>query len=527
MAEKKSIEKELESTKTDLADLEMFIREFSTFLPLGVLTVNPNEVIINVNKVFEELTEFKTIEIIGKPFQTIFKEKEKLRQILKEVKEKEKATKELTLVSKQKKEIPVSTSFLARKDKEGNFIGYFIGVIDITEFKKLQIKVEEKVKGRTEELEKSREALMNIAEDAEEARRRAEEEKEKTLTIITNFTDGLLVFDLENKLALINPRAEDFFGVQGSDIIGRTILELNTFPGIEPLVRLVGEEIKGVFRKELPIKEGLTLEVSTVPMISREEKLGTIVVLHDVTREKMIEKMKSEFVSLSAHQLRTPLSAVKWTLKMLLDGDLGEITEEQRDFIEKTYQSNERMINLINALLDVTRIEEGRFLYKPILTNLESVVQFVINSCKEEIERKKIEFEFIKPKKKLPRVILDVEKMRLAIQNLLENAIRYTEPGGRVTVSLKSGKKEIGVLVKDTGIGIPKDQQERVFTKFFRGANVIRIATEGSGLGLFITKNIIEAHGGKIWFQSVENQGTTFYFTLPIKEEFGEFLKEF
>ena len=123
--------------------------------------------------------------------------------------------------------------------------------------------------------------------------------------------------------------------------------------------------------------------------------------------------------------------------------------------------------------------------------------------------------------------MLDVEKMKLAIQNLLDNAIRYTQPGGRVTASLKYVKKEIEFSIKDTGIGIPKDQQERVFTKFFRGANAIRLETEGSGLGLFITKNIIEAHGGKIWFESEENVGTTFHFTIPLKEEFGEFLKEF
>ena len=379
---------------------------------------------------------------------------------------------------------------------------------------------------KTKELEESRTALMNMLEDVEEERGRAEEEKNKTLAVITNFADGLLVFDKEGKLSLINPQAEDFFDVKSRDIVDRPILELSTFPTVEPIVRIAGKEIKGVFRKEVQIKENLILEVSTVSMMREEEKFGTLIILHDVSREKMIERMKTEFVSLSAHQLRTPLSAIKWTLKMLLDGDLGKITGEQRDFIEKTYKSNERMINLINDLLDVSRIEEGRYLYKPILTNLESVIQFVVNSYKEEIERKKLKFEFKKPEKKLPEVRVDVEKIKLAIDNLLGNAIRYTLAGGEVTVSLKCVKKEIELSVKDTGVGIPKDQQGRVFTKFFRAANAIRMETEGSGLGLFIAKNIIEAHGGKIWFESEEGKGTTFYFTLPIKQEFPEFLKE-
>ena len=401
------------------------------------------------------------------------------------------------------------------------------------ELQELEKKTKELEESRTalinilEDVEGSRKALANMLEDVEGARRRAEEERDKTQTIIINLTDGLLVFDGENKLSLINPRAENFLGVRTKKIAGNPLLELTRIPNLRPLVNLLGREIKGVYRKELPIKESLTLEVSTVPMISGEEKLGTLVVLHDITREKMIERMKTEFVSLTAHQLRTPLSAIKWTLRMLLDGDLGKITEEQKDFIEKTYGSNERMISLINDLLDITRIEEGRYLYKPVLTDFEAICQFVINSFKEEIKKKKIKFEFKEPLKKLPQVKVDVEKIRLAINNLLDNAIRYTPAGGRVTVSLSRGKKEIELSVKDTGVGIPKDQQERVFTKFSRGANVIRMATEGSGLGLFITKNIIEAHGGKIWFESEEGEGTTFYFTLPTKEEFTEFLKEF
>jgi signal transduction histidine kinase len=135
------------------------------------------------------------------------------------------------------------------------------------------------------------------------------------------------------------------------------------------------------------------------------------------------------------------------------------------------------------------------------------------------MERKKIKFEFKKPEKKLPEVKIDVEKIKLAIQNFLENAIRYTKPGGEVIISLKYLEGKIEFSIKDTGVGISKDQQARVFTKFFRGANVIRMETEGSGLGLFIAKNIIEAHGGRIWFESEEGKGATFYFTLPVKKE--------
>jgi len=388
---------------------------------------------------------------------------------------------------------------------------------------KLSKRFSTKKNQKNKETAETTEALLNILEDIEEARGKAEEEKNKTLAVITNFTDGLLVFEEGNNLSLVNPQAEIFLKIKAKDLVGRNILELFQIPTLSPLVNLLGKEIKEVYRKELKIEEGLILEISTIPMVSGEKKMGNLVILHDITREKMVERMKTEFVSISAHQLRTPLSAIKWTLRMLLDGDLGKLKKEQREFLEKTYKSNERMIDLINDLLNVTRIEEGRFLYKPVLTDIETVVQFVVNSYKEVIKRKKLKFEFKKPEKKLPKVMLDVEKMRVAIQNLLDNAIRYTSPGKRVTISLKRVKKEIELLVQDTGMGIPKDQQGRVFSKFFRGANIIRTATEGTGLGLFITKNIIEAHGGKIWFESVENKGSTFHFTIPLKKELGEF----
>jgi len=366
--------------------------------------------------------------------------------------------------------------------------------------------------------EETSRALLNILEDVEKERKRVEEEKNKTLAVITHLADGLLVFDKENKLSLINHQAEKFLNIKAEEVMGRSILGLVNLPNFKVLANLLGPEIKGIFRKELTLDKDLIVEVSTEPMMPRGEKLGTLVILHDISREKMVERIKTEFVSLAAHQLRTPLSAIKWTLKMLLDGDLGGITEEQRDFIEKTYQCNERMISLINDLLDITRIEEGRYLYKPAPADFGEMASAVVNYCQEEIARKKIDLDFKKPKIKLPKVSVDAEKIKLVIQNLLENAIKYTPSGGKIAVSLEydEDKKEIIFSAKDTGVGIPQDQQSRVFTKFFRGANVMRMETEGSGLGLFISKNIIEAHGGKIWFESKEGQGATFHIVLPV-----------
>lgn len=518
MVNQKVNEEKLQRALEDLENLEKYISDYSSFMPLSVFVVSPIGVIVDTNLAFEELTGCKRIEIVGESIDKFFLEKERIIGILEEAKEKAtKEPREMTLLTKTREKIPVNVFVSAQKDEEGNLHGYFLAVENITEIKKLHEELEKRVKERTKELEEARLALTNMLEDTEEARKAAEEEKSRTQAIIINLSDGLLFFDKENNLNLINPQAENFFGIKSNEIIEKHISQLAVFPILEPLIKLLGPEIKGIFRKELQIRENLILEITSIPLIREEEKLGALVVLHDITREKIVERMKTEFVSISAHQLRTPLSAIKWTLRMLLDGDLGKITKEQRSFLEKTYNSNERMITLINDLLNVTRIEEGRYLYKKELGQIEEIIQSAITFFKPSIKKRNLKIKIQKPKEKLPKISVDLEKLSLAIQNLLHNAIRYNNLGGKVTISLKCDKKKITVEIRDTGVGIPRDQQNRVFTKFFRGANVIRMETEGTGLGLFIAKNIIEGHGGEIWFESEEGKGSTFYFTLPVK----------
>ena len=151
----------------------------------------------------------------------------------------------------------------------------------------------------------------------------------------------------------------------------------------------------------------------------------------------------------------------------------------------------------------------------------------MVETYKEEAKKRTIDLVFRMPSKKFPRVLVDMEKMRLVMENLIDNALRYTLPGGKVTVSLQYDKKEIVVSVEDTGIGIPTEQQKRLFEKFFRASNARPLYTEGSGLGLYLVRNIIEAHGGKLSFISQEGRGSTFSFALPVRQEIEEFLKKF
>jgi len=233
-------------------------------------------------------------------------------------------------------------------------------------------------------------------------------------------------------------------------------------------------------------------------------------------REKVVSRAKSEFISLVAHQLRTPLSATKWAIRMVLDGDAGKISKEQYELLNKGYISNERMVRLISDLLDVVRIEEGRFGYEMGEYSLEQTIREVWNDFKVVAGQKNVQFVFEEPKEPLPSLEFDPARIRIVLENLFKNAITYTETGGEVRISLESTDGEIQVAVADNGIGIPKKQFSRVFTKFFRASNAVTMETEGTGLGLYIAKNVVETHGGRIWFESLEGRGATFYFTLPV-----------
>lgn len=228
-----------------------------------------------------------------------------------------------------------------------------------------------------------------------------------------------------------------------------------------------------------------------------------------------LDKMKSEIISVVAHQLRTPLSAIKWTLKILLDEDAGAVTPEQRDLLSKGFESNERMIALINDMLAVDRLESGKIKYNFVPVQFEELVQDMIRSLLTLATQKNIRVEFSSPQVPLAKIKIDPDKMRDVLQNLIDNAIKYTKNEGVVTVGVAMEKEELHFWVKDNGIGIPDDEKEKIFSRFFRANNAIHTETDGSGLGLFIAQSVIKRHGGKLWFESEINVGTTFHVLLP------------
>lgn len=226
-----------------------------------------------------------------------------------------------------------------------------------------------------------------------------------------------------------------------------------------------------------------------------------------------LDRMKSEFVSLVTHQLRTPLSGIKWSLSLMIGGEFGLLNREQQVYLMKIYEANDRMIALINDLLQADRVESGTVKLQQVPTQLLNLLENVIVEMEQLAGHKNVRIDYEHPKE-LPLIPVDPENMRVILQNLIENAVKYTPPGGVVTISLREADG-IEFSVTDTGIGIPKEQQKHVFRRFFRAPNAVLSETEGSGLGLYIVENIVRRHGGTIRFTSTENVGTTFIVTLP------------
>lgn len=231
---------------------------------------------------------------------------------------------------------------------------------------------------------------------------------------------------------------------------------------------------------------------------------------------KKINENKSNVISITAHQLRTSLSALKWILKMFMDEDVGTLTNEQNELMQKAYNSNERMIVLVNDLLTLNHTEEVSLSYNFKKVDLLYLIEQTLFDFYGEANKKGIELIFLKPETVPPSVNCDEEMIRVVLQNLIENAIKYSNQEGKVFISMKQQDNNIQISVRDTGIGIKEEDKDNIFKKFFRAANAQEKDAVGSGLGLFTTKSIVEKHKGKIWFENGHGEGTIFYVLLPI-----------
>jgi PAS domain S-box-containing protein len=436
--------------------------------------------------------------------------KEFKKGVLKTLSKKEEVKElENAIVSKKGEIVWVLSAGMPILDEKGNLINFRGSDTDISKIKAVEISLFKEKK----ELEKFQLAVQGASDH-----------------IVITDHDGICLY--------MNDAAEKTTGFKRKEVLGKKVGTRENWGGLmdkktyEKLWKRIKKDKKvfiGEVRNKRKNGELYDAKANIAPIVNEKGKVAFFVgIERDVTKEKQIDKAKTEFVSLASHQLRTPLSAINWYVEMLMDGDAGEINKEQKKYLDEIYAGNQRMVTLVNSLLNVSRLELGTFMVEPEEVDIIDLSKSVVGELKPKtIEKKqKIKENYAK---KLPKIKADPKLLRIILQNLLSNSAKYTPEKGEIEVEIKPLKKgtkvqkkiikeeSIFIKISDNGYGIPQKQQNKIFTKLFRAENITDKDAEGTGLGLYIIKEIVDHSKGMIWFESKEDKGTAFYVVLPLK----------
>jgi len=352
-------------------------------------------------------------------------------------------------------------------------------------------------------------------------------------SIIENLSTGVLAYDANFRVTIFNSAAQEIYKIDPGQLIGTTLsASMASDPSLALLVQTVFSTLAptvvrhsdpGMYPQIVDIvfdEPKLSIRVSTDRIFNeKKEVAGFIKLITDKTRETELLKSKTEFIAVAAHQLRTPLTAVNWVFGSLQNVVLKP---EDKEILKTGSQAAEKMLKTVNDLLDVSKMEEGRFGYDFEETDIVAYLQELLSTSLAVAKQYNIKLYFQRPTVTLPHVFIDKQKLSMVIYNLVDNAIKYNVQNGQVTVGVALDEKDsslVRVWVQDTGIGIPADQINKLFSKFFRAENAIKTVADGTGLGLYIARNVILRHGGTIWVESEINRGSTFYFTLPADQK--------
>lgn len=350
-------------------------------------------------------------------------------------------------------------------------------------------------------------ARMTLEESVDEA---------KLSAILSSMVEGVLVVDKKGAIVLMNPSLKKDFLVD-ADPVGKKPLEVirnvalqdlveNVLGSVEP--RVVSQEIA------LIVPQERFFMVNSVPILRDAQMEGAVLVFHDITELKRLERVRQDFVANVSHELRTPLSSIKGYAETLLEGGL-EDKANARDFVDIIHRDSERLSNLIDDILDLSKIESGKMKMTFGPVDVADVLRRTLAVLENQAKAKNISVAADMPQG-LPRVRADETRLIQVLMNLTDNAIKYTPEGGHVSITAAAEGGFVRVDVADTGIGIPEKDLPRIFERFYRVDKARSREMGGTGLGLSIVKHIVSAHDGQVWVASVQGQGTTFSFTIPI-----------
>lgn len=351
--------------------------------------------------------------------------------------------------------------------------------------------------------------------DAEEGKKESLLLQERQKEIVENMVEGLVVHDSKGKILVVNAAAENFLGMNGSELVGRTADKISKHSGI--LAVLFNDLKEGeVFEHSFSDEKGLELSYQIIKVNLNKKRGEVLKIIREVTRFKYLDKMKNEYITIMSHKFLTPLTNIKWSADFLLNSSEDE--ERKKGNIKNILDNTDKLVKLTSYLLDITEIEEGLFGYNFEKLDMDNIVENAIQGVVDISEQKKIKIIYHKPKNGNYFVSGDKVRLGVAVSNYLDNALKYTPENGKIEILLEENGNDLRLSVSDTGIGVSQESARLLFSKFFRDKWAKSLHTEGSGLGLFIIKNIIEHHGGNAGYlgMGVDGKGSTFYLSLPL-----------
>ncbi|EKD24369.1 MAG: hypothetical protein ACD_81C00037G0006 [uncultured bacterium] len=347
---------------------------------------------------------------------------------------------------------------------------------------------------------------------------------EKFKLAVESASDHIIITDLDGRVIYANKAAENITGYSRAELVGNRpslwgkMMSSEFYKDLWETIKTKKKVFVGEITNKRKNGELYVAELRITPLIMDKGLLyGFVGIERDITVQKEVDRVKTEFVSIASHQLRTPLAVINWYIEMLTKEEVGTLNKEQRKYLEQVYLASKRMVELVNSLLSVSRIDMGAFYVEPEPVLLATVIDSVLEESKQIIEKKALHIK-TEYDASLKEMSADPSLLRVIFQNLIGNAIKYTPQGGSVSISIKKqpDQKHVAITITDTGYGIPAKQQSKIFTKFFRADNAREKEPDGNGLGLYIVKAIIKEIKGSIEFTSEEDKGTTFSILLPL-----------
>jgi PAS domain S-box-containing protein len=468
-----------------------------------LIVFDPNHYIEFVNNAVENILGYKKEKLIGQHLKMLvgsdwnnFQE-----DVLNPLDEgKQVSSVEVNLQTLEGQKIPVSFSTSQFMDKKGRVFAEVGVATDIRKIREL--------------------VIDTIAE------------RNKLTTVMQSIVDGVFALDKTSKVILANPAVLSMLKLQKKDILGKKLDDcLTMFNGEQkvsckdllPLKNLTKDKVIAQL-KSLKITTSSSDKHIFVNLTSsaikegKEVGLGAIITMSDVSKEKELEEMKIDFVSMAAHELRTPITSARGYLSLIQKDGLDKLSPEQRSYIDKAFIASTQLASLVDNLLAVSRIEQGAVKLQVASCDWIKTVKDCVANFQPLAKEKKIKLIANLPQK-LSNVLIDKFRITEVLSNLIDNALAYTKSNGKVVVEVEEKNDEIITNIKDTGIGIPQEALPKLFTKFFRVSGILEQGSKGTGLGLYISKAIVEMHHGRIWVNSILGKGSSFSFALPALRE--------